>query len=120
MSIIFPNQVGKFFIENFINAAGFVSEKIYRGRNNLKGAKSDFKNMYIRSLSDLPDSFIKKYYAFLSEYILTVFQIENNWIRIMAIAEALIERETLTYNEVINIVQNSMLTLINSQSHGNH
>ena len=114
MSITFPTQVGKFFIENFINGAGFVSEKMYRGRNNLVGAKFDFKNMYIRSLSDLPESFIKKYYTFLAEYTLTVFQLENNWIMIEAIAEALIERETLTYNDVINVVQEAMLNHINN------
>lgn len=114
MSITFPNQVGKFFTENFINGAGFVSEKMYRGRNNMIGAKSDFKNMYLSSLSDLPDIFIKKYYAFLAEYILTVFQIENNWIRLKAIAEALIEKETLTYVEVINIAQNEILKQINN------
>lgn len=102
-SVTNPDQLAKFFTHDFIAGAGFVAEKLFSRKNNLKGAASDFLQIYNSTLQDLPERFSQKYLSFLSEYTATVFELRLNRSALSAIALALIERETLSYDEVIKI-----------------
>ncbi len=111
-SYIQKNSAGT-FAEDFINIAGFVAEKIHTGRKNLIGARSDFRNWFDTTLIDLPEQLSLKYQRFIFEYTMEVLQLTMNWDRITAIAEALIVSETLTYNEVWNVIREKFGLKIN-------
>jgi ATP-dependent Zn protease len=117
-SMVDPIEFNKFFLEDFRNIAGLVAEKIYTKRNNFSGAKGDFRQIY--AIGDYSDKLITKYLSFLTEYVVMVFSIKMNRIKLDVIAEVLIQKETLSYDDVLNVIQNSMLKLINSQNNGSY
>jgi hypothetical protein len=112
--IVVLGDFPKLFLHDFINIAGFTAEAIHTGKFNGKRALSDFMGIVDTTTQDLPERFVKQYMEFLSGYAMLVFQIKVNWLRIEAIAEALIEKETLTYIETIEVAQNAMLSHINN------
>lgn len=106
--IVTPTDLPKLFLHDFINIAGFIAEGIHTGRFNGKRALSDFMGIVDVTTQDLPELFVKQYMGFLRGYTMLVFQIRVNWLRIEAIAEALLKRETLNYIEVINVIQDAV------------
>lgn len=107
-SMLYPEKFNNHFTEDFINIAGFVAERIYSGRNNKIGADKDFRDWVDKTLLDLPKKLSQKYQRFLLEYATEVFELRINWIRITAIAEALLERKTLTYVQVWEVIKDKL------------
>lgn len=111
-SIMDPCRFSKYFLSDFRNIAGLVAEKIYSGRNNFSGAKGDITKIIDSTLAGLPETYNKKYMAFLSEYAYNVFTVVKNRIRLEAIADELLIKETLSYSDVMEIMGNSLLRKI--------
>ncbi len=101
-----PIEFIKYFKNDFIKVAGLVAEQIYTGANTI-GASEDFKKWINVSLLGLPDTISLKYQFFLLEYTRGVLELKINWLHITAIAEALIERKTLNYTQVIDVFMQS-------------
>jgi hypothetical protein len=102
-----PAENHKFFELSFITVAGFIAEYIYRGRGNYRGAMSDFRVWVFLVLNQLPKKMRRSYQHFLVDYTEQVLRESDNWHMVTVIAEALIERKILTYNEVQEIVFNT-------------
>jgi hypothetical protein len=60
-SITDPTQFTIFFMSDFINIAGFISEKIFQGRGDFKGVKDDFNQMDDNTFYYLPERFTVDY-----------------------------------------------------------
>src|ERR1035437_2275020 len=87
---------------DFIKVAGLVAEQIYTGTKTI-GAVEDFEKWINVSLLGLPDKLSLKYQFFLLDYTKEVLELKINWLHITAIAEALVERKTLNYTQVIDV-----------------
>ena len=100
-----PLDFGNHFKQDFISLAGYAAAKIFTGRykNNIYQHTSDYDEWIERSLIDLPDKLNLSYQRFMRLYVIDVLSLELNWLRVKAIAEALIEKETLSYNDVFNV-----------------
>lgn len=92
----------KSFKHDFITCAGFMAEKSFIDSPDIEGSIDDLNRVNF-SVSGLPENLQKSYHSFLAEYTITILQEESNHARLKRIAEALIERETLSYSEVINL-----------------
>ena len=86
-----------------INVAGLVAEQIYTGKKNKTGAVGDFEEWINVTLLGLPNKLDSKYQNFLLDYTKEVLELEINWLHITSIAEALVERKTLNYSQVIDV-----------------
>lgn len=106
-----PSDFQRYFKHDFKTIAGMVAEKMYTGRSNNAGAKSDYDIWIDVTLLDLPEKFSLVYQRFLMKYIIEVFSIEDNWKSIQAIASALMKREVLTYHEVIDVIRRKTIEL---------
>lgn len=104
LSILDPKEFNIFFKEDFIRLAGFVAEMIYRRRSNYKSSKEDFRQWVGTSLIKLPEKLSSKYQSFILEYIFQVLVTERNWSDITVVALALIDEETLTYDQVCTVI----------------
>lgn len=113
--IVTPTDFPKLFLHDFINISGFTAEGIHTGKFNGKRALEDFMGIVDVTTHDLPERFVKQYMGFLSGYTMLVFQIKVNWLRIEAIADALLKRETLDYIEVINVIQDAVTEFIKNE-----
>lgn len=105
-----PLRLENHFKKDFLSLAGFAAEKIFSGKyqRNIYRNNSDYENWIERSLIDLPDKLNLSYQKFIRQYVIEILNCQLNWLRIVAIAEALIENETLTYMEVINVTQKAI------------
>jgi hypothetical protein len=68
---------------------------------------SDFRVWVFLVLNQLPKKMRRSYQHFLVDYTEQVLRESDNWHMVKVIAEALIERKILTYNEVQEIVFNT-------------
>jgi ATP-dependent Zn protease len=98
-----PVKFNRFFRNDFINVAGLVAEQIYTGKKNKTGAGGDFEEWINVTHLGLPNKLSSKYQFFLLDYTKEVLELEINWLHITSIAEALIERKTLNYSQVIDV-----------------
>jgi len=98
-----PVKFNRFFRNDFINVAGLVAEQIYTGKKNKTGAGGDFEAWINVTLLGLPNKLNSKYQNFLLDYTREVLELEINWLHITSIAEALVERKTLNYSQVIDV-----------------
>jgi hypothetical protein len=98
-----PVKFNRFFRNDFINVAGLVAEQIYTGKKNKTGAGEDFEEWINVTLLGLPNKLNSKYQNFLLDYTKEVLELEINWLHITSIAEALVERKTLNYSQVIDV-----------------
>jgi len=78
---------------------------IYRRRSSYKTSKEDFRQWVGTSLNQLPEKLSSKYQNFLIEYILQVLISESNWSNITAVALALVDEDTLSYNKVCEVIE---------------
>jgi DNA-binding ferritin-like protein (Dps family) len=108
-SILNPKEFNMFFKEDFIRLSGFVAEMIYRRRSNYKSSKEDFRQWVGTSLIKLPEKLSSKYQSFILEYIFHVLVTERNWSNITAVALALIDEETLSYDQVLNVIEQNLI-----------
>jgi len=99
-----PAIFDKYFKDDFVKVAGLVAEKIHTGRFNNLGAGGDFRKLFYTTLMDMPDKLSLGYQKFLIEYTREVLEMKVNWIRITAIAEGLLERGTLSYDQVWDVI----------------
>jgi len=104
-SMLNLNEFNIFFKDDFIKLSGFVAEMIYRRRSNYKSSKEDFRQWVGTSLIKLPEKLSSKYQSFILEYILQVLVVERNWSNITAVTLALIDKETLSYDHVCNVIE---------------
>jgi len=102
-----PVKFNRYFKNDFIKVAGLVTEQIYTGKNNKTGAGGDFEEWINVTLLGLPNKLSSKYQKFLLDYTKEVLELKINWLHITAIAEALGERETLSYAQVIDVFMQS-------------
>jgi hypothetical protein len=102
-----PVKFNRYFKNDFIKVAGLVTEQIYTGKNNKTGAGGDFEEWINVTLLGLPNKLSSKYQKFLLYYTKEVLELKINWLHITAIAEALGERETLSYAQVIDVFMQS-------------
>ena len=107
-SILNPQAFERFFKNDFISLAGFIAELLYRKRSNYKSSKADFRQWAYTSLNKLPERLSSKYQSFILEYTFQVLQEETNWSNITAIALALIDEETLTYDQVCEVIDQNL------------
>jgi len=105
LSFFMPNEFQSFFRYNFLNIAGHVTEKIRTGRYDNLWDSSDFRKLVYITLENCPDNLRRSYEKFLFDYTKEVLTKEANWKRITAIAEALLEKKTLNYNEVNEVLR---------------
>jgi hypothetical protein len=110
-SIMNPNEFGMFFKDDFIKLSGLVAEMMHRGRFNFKSSKGDFRQWVGTSLIQLPEKLSSKYQSFIFEYTFQVLQTKSNWSNITAVAIEFIEKGTLTYYEVNNIIKQKKLLI---------
>jgi hypothetical protein len=104
-----PSKFNIIFKDDFTKLARLVAEMIYRGRFNYKAAKGDFRQWVGTSLNQLPESLNSKYISFLLEYTFQVIQAKNNWSNITAVALALVEEETLSYDRVQEVIEQNQV-----------
>ena len=102
-----PAKFNRYFKNDFIKVAGLVAEQIYTVKNNKTGADGDFEEWINVTLLGLPDKLSSKYQKFLLDYTKEVLELKINWLHITAIAEALGERKTLSYAQVIDVFMQS-------------
>jgi hypothetical protein len=112
-----PVKFNRYFKNDFIKIAGLVAEQIYTGGNNKTGAGTDFDEWINATLVGLPEKLNSKYQHFLLDYTKEVMELEINWLHITAIADALIEKKTLSYAQVIDVfIQSSRMWKENNPS----
>jgi len=97
-----PLHFSRFFISGFINCAGMVAEYMYFGKY-CKGSGDDFLKIN-DNLSVLPKFLQDKCYSFLAAYTSFIFQSKIKHIKL--IANELLSRETLSYDDVIDLLAN--------------
>ena len=85
--------------------AGYVAETIYRGRSNTKSSKEDLRQLLSISLKHLSEQLSSKYISFLLTYTLEVLIKDENWSNIAAIALALVDEDTLSYDRVCEVIE---------------
>ena len=102
-SFYIPSNFNTFFEYSFICIAGYVTEKIYGFSYNSVGAHLDFQSLVNVTLSDLTDMLNTNYQKFMIQYTKEV--LEKHWTEVKAIAEALTERKTLSYNQVKKVIK---------------
>ena len=100
-----PSVIDKYLKDDFTKVAGIIAEKIHTGKFNNLGARGDFRNWVDTTLHDLPEKLSLSYQKFLLEYTKVILEMNINWIRITAVAEALLERKTLSYNQVWEVIR---------------
>jgi hypothetical protein len=98
-----PINFNKYFKNDFIKVAGLVAEQIYSGNNSKTVAGRDFEDWINVTLLGLPDKLCSKYQKFILDYTREVLELQINWQHITAIAEALKEKKTLSYAQVIDV-----------------
>lgn len=111
-SMLNPDEFNIYLKNDFTNLAGLVAEMIYRGRFNYKGAKGDFRFWINTTLGDLPEKLSSKYQSFILEYTFQVLQIKTNWSNITAVALALIDEETLSYDQFLEVIRQNAINSI--------
>ena len=104
ISILNPNEFDVFFKDDFVGLAGLIAERLYKGKISWKGSKEDLRQFFGISLYKLPDCLGEKYLSFLLEYTFQVLNTKQNWSNIVAVALALIDKETLSYDQVREII----------------
>jgi hypothetical protein len=108
-SIMDPVEFNIFFKDDFTKLAGLVVEGIYRGRFNYKAAKGDFRQWVGTSLNQLPEKLNSRYIDFMLEYTFQVLQNKTNWSNITAVALALVDEETLSYQRVLEVIEQNKI-----------
>jgi hypothetical protein len=112
-----PVKFNRYFKNDFIKVAGLVAEQIYTGKNNKTVPGRDFEDWVNVTLLGLPDKLSSKYQRFLLDYTREVLELKINWLHITAIAEALKEKKTLSYAQVIDVfIQSSRMWKENNPS----
>jgi hypothetical protein len=96
-------KFNRYFKNDFIKVAGLVAEQIYTGKNNKTGAGRDFEDWINITFLGIPNKLSSKYQKFLLDYTKEVLELEISWLHITFIAEALIEKKTLNYSQVIDV-----------------
>jgi hypothetical protein len=115
-SFFIANNFNRYLKNDFIKIAGLVTEQIYAGINNKTGDGVDFEVAINMTPHGFSNKLSIKYKDFLLDYTKELLELEINWLRITAIAEALIERKTLSYVQVIEVfIQSSKIYESNKQ-----
>ena len=107
-SLLDPKEFDIFFKDDFIKLSGFVAELLYKGRASYKGSKGDFRHWAGTSLNKLPEKLSSKYQSFLLEYTFNVLNDKTTWSNIVAVTLALIDKDTLSYKEVCDIIKKDL------------
>jgi hypothetical protein len=68
-------------------------------------SKEDIRQWFGLSLSKLPESLSSAYITFILEYTFRVLQNKSNWSNIVAVALALIDEDTLSYERVLEVIK---------------
>jgi len=101
--MIGPKRLAKRLPKDLCSIAGPVAEKIHCGRNNYSGARYEKRNIIDWSLYDAPGKITQKYFSLIQEYMQELFSDQKHWRVIILIATALLEKKTLSFQEVEQI-----------------
>lgn len=107
-----PVDLMKFFKEDFIGYAGIVSGKLHSGKINILSGVFDKDIWAYNNGPNIPKKLTSKYERFMLEYTSQVLQLKQNWFHITAVAIALVNKEKLSYEEVIEIIRQNYCKLI--------
>jgi hypothetical protein len=113
-SIMDPVEFNIFFKDDFTKLARLVAEAIYRCRFNYKAAKNDFRQWVGTSLNQLPEKLNSRYIDFMLEYTFQVLQNKTNWSNITAVALALVDEETLSYQRVLEVIEQNKINPVHN------
>jgi hypothetical protein len=105
-SFFIANNFNRYLKNDFVKIAGLVTEQIYAGINNKTG-DVDFEVAINTTPHGFSNQLCIKYKDFLLDYTKELLELKINWLRITAIAEALIERKTLNYFQVFELFNES-------------
>lgn len=100
-----PDEFCEFIKYDFCLLAGFIAEKRCSGYYRNIEESYDYKKWVDGTLFKLPVRLSKNYQKFILEYISEVFSLYKNERRIKVIAAALLEKETITYKEILDILK---------------
>jgi ATP-dependent Zn protease len=99
--------------EILVRLAGMAAEQKFCGRNNWKGAGSDFHSAidmasYVFGMGKLLD----KYMSFMVERARAQMSHPRIWVQVEAVAEALLKRQTLSGKQIREICRDAILAKI--------
>ncbi|HNX65549.1 MAG TPA: hypothetical protein PKH02_01630 [Bacteroidales bacterium] len=84
--------------------AGFISQRVFAKEFDKTGSKTDFKILNSNRLMNQPEPFRTAYKRFLIAYTFQLLSMNVHKQMIMKIADELLKKKTLNYDEVKKIV----------------
>jgi len=102
-----PTNDERILIEKdiIVDFAGFYAEKKFTGQQNTIGASSDWQNAILKAgVIHSSDNIIEKFQEYCAVYAEEFVDEPVHWQQIEVIAENLLLRETLTYDEIQKLI----------------
>ena len=101
-----PPEFFQIFSEDVTIIAGYISQKIFSGSKyfDKTGSKTDFLALNESGLINQPEPFRSSYKKFLIAYTFQLLSMNVHKQMIMKIADELLKKRTLTYEQVQKIV----------------
>ena len=100
-----PDDFCQCFSKDVTVIAGYVAQRVFAKDFDKTGSKTDIKILYSNQMMNQPEPFRTKYRDFLITYTFMLFQINQNKRLIRKIADELLKHKTLSYNQVLKIVE---------------
>jgi len=103
-SKLIPDEFFSSFSEDVTILAGSVAEALYRKKFNKYSAKADIFILINNRLINHPEPFRSKYRSFLISYTYLLLKQKANYKMIVKIADELMKKKTLDYDQVRKII----------------
>ena len=103
-SILSPDEFFHSFSIDVTVIAGYISQRIFSNNFDKNGSKTDFLELNNRRLINQPEPFRTAYKRFLIVYTHQLLSMNVHKQMIMKIADELLKKKTLNYDEVKKIV----------------
>jgi Peptidase family M41 len=105
--------------EVLIDLAGIAAEHRFSGRNNWRGAGSDFHQAIELASYLYHGKVLEKYMAFMVERVRTMVAGPRFWVQVEALAEELLKQRQLSAKRVREICRSAVLTAVASRASSN-
>ena len=99
-----PPDFFQCFSEDVTVVAGYVAQRIFTKDFDRTGSKSDLRTFYKNRMMNQAEPFRTRYKQFLFTYTFELFKLNENKRMIKKIADELLKRKTLYYDQVKTIV----------------
>lgn len=103
-SILSPHEFFQSFREDVTVIAGYVAQRIFSNDFDRNGSKTDFLNLNSNRLINQPEPFRTAYKRFLIIYTFQLLSLNVHKQMLLKIADELLKKKTMKYDEVKNIV----------------